>query len=142
VPVLAAAGTALEAVAAGHRGRDQHAGTGVVRLGTAVETSLPAFAALGVGLKAAGGWMEAFNPTLTGVAGTILGKLMPALRMVGRRCWCWTHQAGGAGLGARQREARGVSSTSSNKAAASGVSTEFYQRIAKARRPRARRSMR
>ncbi|MGJ5163158.1 hypothetical protein [Bradyrhizobium sp. HKCCYLR1051] len=131
LPALQGAGTALVAVAGGIVTATNAVGSGVVRLGTAVETSYPAFTGLGVALKAAGGWMEAFNPTLTGVAGTILGKLMPALRILGpallvldgiklvAQAW----ELGNARLAEYVELA--------TKAADAGISNEFYQRIAK-----------
>ncbi len=131
LPALQGAGTALVAVAGGLVTATNAVGTGVTRLGTAVETSYPAFSGLGVALKAAGGWMEAFNPTLTGVAGTILGKLMPALRVLGpallvldgiklvAQAWELGNQ--------RLQEFVDIA----NKAAETGISNEFFQRITK-----------
>ncbi|XUM25113.1 phage tail tape measure protein (plasmid) [Bradyrhizobium oligotrophicum S58] len=131
LPALQGAGTALVAVAGGIVTATNAVGSGVVRLGTAVETSYPAFTGLGVALKAAGGWMEAFNPTLTGVAGTIIGKLMPALRILGPALLVLdgiklVAQAWELG-NKRLQEFVDIAS----KAAESGVSNEFYQRIAK-----------
>jgi hypothetical protein len=54
VPALKGAGVALEGVATGIVTATNVAGTGVIRLGTAIETTVPAFAALGGNVKAAG----------------------------------------------------------------------------------------
>ena len=64
VPALKGAGTALEAVAAGIVTATNVSGTGIIRLGGAIETTVPSLA---TGLKSAGAWMEAFNPTIAGV---------------------------------------------------------------------------
>lgn len=132
VPALKAAGTALEAVAAGIVTATNVAGTGVVRLGTAIQTTFPAFAVLASNVKAAGAWMEAFNPTLAGVATSILSKLLPALSLLGKGLLIYdaiklVTQAWELG-NARLAEYVALS----EKAASSGVSTDFYQRIAKA----------
>src|ERR1700730_7217595 len=52
-----------QAVAAGIVTATNLAGTGVVRLGTAIETTFPAFSVLSGSLKTAGAAMEAFSPT-------------------------------------------------------------------------------
>jgi hypothetical protein len=132
VPALKAAGTALEAVAAGIVTATNVAGAGVVRLGTAIETTFPAFALLATNVKAAGSWMEAFSPTLAGVATSILSKLLPALSLLGKGLLIYdaiklVTQAWELG-NAKLAEYVALS----EKAASSGVSTEFYQRIAKA----------
>src|SRR5215475_7878037 len=83
VPALKGAGTALEAVAAGIVTATNVSGTGIIRLGGAIETTVPALALLGMGLKSAGAWMEAFNPSIAGVTSAILSRLLPALRLIG-----------------------------------------------------------
>ena len=67
-PALSAAGTALTAVAAGIVMATNATGTGLIKLGTAVETSVPAFAVLAGSMKTAGAALEAFSPSLGGVA--------------------------------------------------------------------------
>jgi len=131
VPALKGASTALEAVAAGIVTATNAAGAGVVRLGTTIETTFPAFAVLASNVKAAGAWMEAFSPTLGGVATSILSKLLPALSLLGKALLIYdvikkvteAWELGNAKL------AEYVAL--SEKAAASGLTTDFYQRIAK-----------
>ncbi|GIQ73186.1 hypothetical protein [Bradyrhizobium sp. RD5-C2] len=132
VPALQGAGVALEAVAAGIVTATNAAGTGVVRIGTAIETTFPAFALLAGNVKTAGAAMEAFSPSLAGTAATIGSRLLPALSLLGKaflivdviKSVAQAWELGNAKL------AEYVAL--SEKAAASGVSTEFYQRIAKA----------
>jgi hypothetical protein len=66
VPALRGAGTALEAVV-GIVTATNVSGTGIIRLGGAIETTVPALAVLGTGLKSTGAWIEAFQPVV-GVA--------------------------------------------------------------------------
>nr|WP_143846002.1 hypothetical protein [Bradyrhizobium cosmicum]QDP27012.1 hypothetical protein FNV92_34880 [Bradyrhizobium cosmicum] len=132
VPALKGAGVALEGVATGIVTATNVAGTGLVRLGTAAETSLPAFAALAGNVKVAGAAMEAFSPTLGGAATSIIARLLPALSLLGKGLLIYdgiklVTEAWRLG---NERLAEYVAL--SEKAAASGVSTEFYQRIAKA----------
>ncbi|ODM77798.1 hypothetical protein [Bradyrhizobium elkanii] len=132
VPALQGAGTALEAVAAGIVTATNVAGTGVVRIGTAIETTFPAFALLAGNVKQAGAAMEAFSPTLGGTAATIASRLLPALSLLGKAFLIYdviklTTQAWELG-NAKLAEYVELS----QKAATAGLSTEFYQRIAKA----------
>ena len=132
VPALKGAGTALEAVAAGIVTATNVSGTGIIRLGGAIETTVPALAVLGTGLKSAGAWMEAFNPTIAGVTGTILSRLLPALRLIGPALMIFNglKLVGEAWDLGNAKLAEYIAL--SEKAASSGVSTDFYQRIAKA----------
>lgn len=131
-PALKGAAAALEAVAAGIVTATNVAGTGVIRLGTAIQTTFPALALLGVNIKAAGAWMEAFSPSLAGVATTILSKLLPALSLLGKgllivdaiRLVSEAWRLGG------ERLAEYVAIA--EKASAANVSSEFFQRITKA----------
>lgn len=131
VPALKTAGTALEAVAAGIVTATNTAGAGVIRLGAAVQTTFPAFAVLGSNIKAAGAWMEAFSPTIGGVATSILSKLLPALSLLGKGLLIYdvikkVSEAWELG-NAKLAEYVALS----EKAAASGLTTDFYQRIIK-----------
>src|SRR5215813_13768595 len=132
VPALKGAGTALEAVAAGIVTATNVSGTGIIRLGGAIETTVPALAVLGMGLKSAGAWMEAFNPTIAGVTGSILSRLLPALRLIGPALMIFNglKLEGKAWDLGNAKLAEYVAL--SEKAASSGVSTDFYQRIGKA----------
>ena len=73
-----------------------------------------------------------FNPTLTGVAATILGKLTPALRVLGPALLVLDSikLVGQAWELGNAKLAEYVAL--SEKAAASGVSTDFFQRLGKA----------
>ena len=132
VPALRTAGTALEVVAAGIVTATNVAGTSVVKLGGAIATTFPAFAVLAGNVKAAGAAMEAFSPTLTGTAATIASKLLPALSLLGKGLLIYdaiklVAQAWELG-NAKLAEYVALS----EKAAASGVSTDFFQRLGKA----------
>jgi lambda family phage tail tape measure protein len=59
------------------------AGAGLVRLGTAAAAVGPSFAPVAAGITAAGTAMQAFSPSLAGVATSILGRFLPALRLLG-----------------------------------------------------------
>jgi hypothetical protein len=132
VPALKGAGTALEAVAAGIVTATNVSGTGIIRLGGAIESTVPALAVLGMGLKSAGAWMEAFNPSIAGVTGSILSRLLPALRLIGPALMIFNglKLVGEAWDLGNAKLAEYVAL--SEKAASSGVSTDFYQRIAMA----------
>lgn len=132
VPALKGAGVALEGVATGIVAATNVAGTGVIRLGTAIETTFPAFAVLAGNVKVAGAAMEAFSPTLGGVATSIAARLLPALALLGKGLLIYdaiklVTEAWRLG---NERLAEYVAL--SEKAAASGVSTDFFQRIGKA----------
>lgn len=131
VPVLKGAGVALEAVAGGIITATNATGTGLVRLGTAAETAFPAFAVLAGSVKTAGAAMEAFSPTIGGAAVSIASKLLPALSLLGKALLIYdaiklVTQAWELG-NAKLAEYVALS----EKAATSGVSTDFYQRITK-----------
>jgi hypothetical protein len=132
VPALQGAGTALEAVAAGIVTATNVSGTGIIRLGSAIETTVPALAVLGTGLKSAGAWMEAFDPAIASVATSILSRFLPALRLIGPALLIFDglKLVGEAWDLGNAKLAEYVAL--SEKAASSGVSTDFYQRIAKA----------
>ena len=132
VPALQGAGTALEAVAAGIVTATNVSGTGIIRLGGAIETTVPALAVLGTGLKSAGAWMEAFDPAIASVATSILSRFLPALRLIGPALLIFDglKLVGEAWDLGNAKLAEYVAL--SEKAASSGVTTDFYQRIAKA----------
>lgn len=131
-PALRGAAAALEAVAAGIVTATNIAGTSVIRFGSAIQTTFPAFALLGTNIKAAGVWMEAFSPTLAGAATTILSRLLPALSLLGKgllivdaiRLVSEAWRLGG------ERLAEYVAIA--EKARDANVSTDFFQRITKA----------
>jgi hypothetical protein len=132
VPALKGAGIALEGVATGIVTATNVAGTGVIRLGTAVETAFPAFALLAGNLKSAGAAMEAFSPTLASAATSILSRLLPALSLLGKGLLIYdaiklVTEAWRLG---NERLAEYVALA--EKASSSGLSTDFYQRITKA----------
>lgn len=135
-PALAGAASALEATAAGIVTATNVAGTGIVRLGQAVETTVPAFSLLSGSLKSAGAWMESFAPSaagaaasVLGIAGAIVSRFLPivgqillvrdAIKLTGE---AWT-------LG---NEALAKYVALSQSAVATGVSTTFFQRLQKA----------
>jgi hypothetical protein len=132
VPALKGAGVALEGVATGIVTATNVAGAGVIRLGTAIETTFPAFAVLAGNVKVAGAAMEAFSPSLGGAAATILSRVLPALTLLGRGLLIYdaiklVTEAWRLG---NERLAEYVAL--SEKASSSGISTDFYQRITKA----------
>lgn len=131
-PALNLASEALKSIASGIVTATNVAGTGVIRLGTAIETTFPAFALLGANLKSAGAWMEAFSPSLAGVATTILSRLLPALSLLNKGLLIVEaiRLVGEAWRLGGERLAEYVAL--SEKASASGLSTEFFQRISKA----------
>src|SRR4051794_8761001 len=130
-PALKGAGMALEGVATGIVTATNVAGSGVIRLGTALETTVPAFAALSTGLKGAGAAMEAFSPTIGGAAGSIASRLLPALSLPGKGLLI----VDGIKLVAQAWELGGQKLEEyvklSEKAAASGLTTDFFQRISR-----------
>lgn len=132
VPALKGAGVALEGVASGIVSATNVAGTGVIRLGTAIETTVPALAVLGGNVKVAGAAMEAFSPTLGGAATTILGRLLPALSLLGKGLLVLDAIKLVTEAWRLGNEKLAEYVALSEKAAASGVSTDFYQRIAEA----------
>lgn len=130
-PALRGAASALEIVAESIVTATNVAGTGVIRLGTAVETTFPALALLGVNLKAAGSWMEAFSPTLAGVGTTILSRLLPALGLLSKGLLIVDaiRLVGEAWHLGSERLAEYVAIA--EKARDANVSTDFFQRITK-----------
>jgi hypothetical protein len=131
VPALAAAGTALEVVAAGLVTGTNLAGTGLVRLGTAAATTIPALAPVGGAVAAVGASLQAFNPSLAGAASTILGSLLPALRLLGPALLIYdaiklvasAWELGGQKLDEYRQIAE--------KAAAVDLSTSYFQKLMK-----------
>jgi len=126
-PALAAAGTAMTAVAAG---------TGLVTLANTAESASPRLVGIAAGMRTAGAAMEAFSPTvatagstLLGFVGTVVSRFLPivgqalllydAIKLV-TEAW---------DLG-NQKLAEYVEI--SEKAARAGVSAEFFQRIEQA----------
>ncbi len=83
-PALAAAGTGLELVAAGLVRGTNLAGTGLISLAGAADRAAPGLMGTTALVRSAGVAMEAFSPTVAGVAGSILSKLVPALSLLGR----------------------------------------------------------
>jgi hypothetical protein len=132
VPALKGAGVALEGVATGIVTATNLAGTGVIRLGTAIETTVPAFAVLGGTVRAAGGAMEAFSPTLGTAATTIAARLLPALSLLGKGLLIYDAIKLVTEAWRLGNEKLAEYVALSENAAASGVSTDFYQRIAEA----------
>ncbi|WP_316234671.1 hypothetical protein [Bradyrhizobium sp. SZCCHNR1020] len=135
-PVLAAASTAITAVAAGMVTATNLAGTGLVTLANAAEKAVPSLAGVAGTVRGAGLAMEAFSPSLAGAAsgvlsfaGAIVTRLLPivgqitliydAIKLV-TEAW---------DLG-NQKLAEYIDLSA--KATSAGVSAEFYQRIAKA----------
>lgn len=132
VPALKGAGVALEGVATGIVTATNVAGTGVIRLGTAIETTVPAFAVLGGSVRTAGVAMEAFSPTLGGAATTIIARLLPALSLLGKGLLIYDAIKLVTEAWRLGNEKLAEYVALSEKASAAGVSTDFYQRIAKA----------
>jgi hypothetical protein len=128
---LGAANTALAAVAAGIVTATNYAGTGVIALAGAAEKASPSLLAYTAGVRSVGIAMEAFSPTVTTAAGSLLAFLSPALRLVG---W-FALAADGIKLVAEAWELGNAKLAEyvalSEKASATGLSTDFYQRIAK-----------
>ena len=133
-PALAAAGTALQATAAGIVLATNAAGRGLITLAGATEKVAPQFGGLTASMRGAGVAMEAFAPSaatasasILGVAGAIATRLLPivgqivlvydAIKLVGS---AWTL------AGQRLDDYNKMSSNSV------GLSTEFFQRITKA----------
>lgn len=132
VPLIAAAGTALEATAAGMVVATNYAGTGLIRLGTAAAAAVPALAPVGTAVASAGAAMEAFSPSLTGVATNILSKLLPALRLLGAIGFVVdaVKMVGEAWELGGQKLQEWIDIA--NKAAKVDLTTDFFQRITKA----------
>jgi hypothetical protein len=135
-PALAAAGTAITAVAAGMVTATNVAGSGLISLANAAESASPRLAGIAAGMRSAGAAMEAFSPTVAGAGATVLGfvgtvvsRFLPiigqflllydAVKLV-TEAW---------NLG-NQKLAEYVEI--SQKAATAGVSAEFFQRIEQA----------
>lgn len=127
VPVLAAAGTALEGVAAGLVRGTNLAGTGLISLAGAVEKTAPQLLGLTTYMRSAGIAMEAFAPTVGSVAGAVLSRLVPVVGQILLLYDAVKLLTAGWRLAGEQLETYNKISTD-----AVGMSTDFYQRITKA----------
>lgn len=112
------------------------AGTGLIALAGAAEKASPSLLGLTSHVRSAGIALEAFSPTIAGVAGTILGKIVPVLATVMRfvtpillvkNAFDLLSEAWTLG-GKKLEEYRGIA----EKAAAVDLSTTYFQRITKA----------
>ncbi|UPJ55401.1 hypothetical protein [Bradyrhizobium sp. 192] len=83
VPILKGTAVALEATAVGMVTATNYAGTGIIKLGLAIGASSSSLAPFARQLVGVGAALEAFSPSLYGVASSIVSRLMPALRMLG-----------------------------------------------------------
>lgn len=131
-PVLRASLTATTVAVTGAVAATNLAGKGLIELGLAATRVSPALAPVGGQIAIAGAAMAAFNPSIAAVAGSILSRLLPALRLLGTigivvnvaqmigEAW----RLGGEKLAEYVAIAE--------RAARSGVSTDFFQRIGKA----------
>jgi len=128
---LGAANTALAAVAAGIVTATNYAGTGVIALAGAAEKASPSLLGYTSGVRAAGIAMEGFSPTVGTAAASILSYLTPAVRLLGWFSLAVTAigDVGQAWKLGGEKLAEYVAL--SEKAVASGVSTDFFQRITK-----------
>lgn len=130
-PALGAAATALAAVAAGMVMATNAAGRGLIELGLVAARSSTALAPLGSTIAMAGAAMAEFNPTVGALAGSILTRLLPAIRaLTGIGLVINLVQMLGDAweLGGKQlEEYRQIA----EKAAAVDLSTTFYQRLIK-----------
>jgi|APCry1669192522_1035417.scaffolds.fasta_scaffold01536_5 lambda family phage tail tape measure protein len=130
-PAIGAATTAIETAATGIVRGTNLAGTGLIKLGGAVAAVNPALVPFSASIKSAGTAMEAFSPSIAGVATTILGKLMPALRLLGTAMLVFdaikmTGEAWELG-GKKLDEYRQIA----EKAAAVDLSSTFFQKLTK-----------
>lgn len=131
-PVLRASLTATTAIVAGMVTATNLAGKGLIEVGVAASRSSTALAPLGAQIALAGAAMAGFNPSIVGVASSIVSRLLPALRLLGTigvivnviqmvgEAW----RLGGEKLAEYVAIAE--------RAGRSGVSTDFFQRIGKA----------
>ena len=130
-PALGAAASALAAVAAGMVMATNAAGRGLIELGLVAARSSTALAPLGSTIAMAGAAMAEFNPTVGALAGSILTRLLPAIRaLTGIGLVINLVQMLGDAweLGGKQlEEYRQIA----EKAAAVDLSTTFYQRLIK-----------
>lgn len=130
-PALKAAHVALEAVAAGLVAATNVAGSGLIALAGAAERASPALLAYTGGVRTAGLAMEAFAPSVGGVAASILSKMLPALSLLGK--WFLVVDAirlvGFAWQSAGEQIEKYVQI--SKDATSAGVGAEFFQRIGK-----------
>jgi hypothetical protein len=131
-PALRGASVALVAVAGGIVTATNLAGTGLVKLGTSAALASTGLTPVAASITSAGLAMQAFNPSVAGVAATILGRLLPALRLLGTvglvvNAAMMVADAWELG-GKKLEEYRKIA----EKAAATDLSTAFFQRITKA----------
>lgn len=133
---LRAAGPALTTVAAGMVTATHAAGTGLITLADAAERTSPALSGVASGMRSAGASLEAFSPTVLGTVGTSLGyigtQIMRLMPLVGRVMLIYdaVKMVGEAWRLGGERIAEYIDLA--EKASASGVSTEFFQRMKKA----------
>ncbi|MGB3490770.1 MAG: hypothetical protein WBA62_21995 [Xanthobacteraceae bacterium] len=127
---------ALELTAMGIVKSTNLAGTGLIALAGAAEKASPSLLGLTSHVRSAGIALEAFSPTIAGVAGTILGKIVPVLATVMRfvtpillvkNAFDLLSEAWTLG-GKKLEEYRGIA----EKAAAVDLSISYFQRITKA----------
>lgn len=83
VPILKGTAAALEATAVGMVTATNYAGTGIIKLGLAIGASSSALSPFARQIVGVGAALEAFSPSLYGVATNIVSRLMPALRLLG-----------------------------------------------------------
>jgi hypothetical protein len=132
VPVLGAASTAIAGVATGMVAATNYAGTGLITLASTAEKVSPSLMGVTGGVRSAGIAMEAFSPSVGGAAGSLLSFLSPALKLVGWFALAYdgiklVSEAWDLG-NAKLAEYVALS----EKAAAAGLSTDFFQQISKA----------
>lgn len=131
-PALAASTTAIEAAAAGAVRGTNLAGRGLVELSVIAARSSTALTPIAGQVATVGAAMAAWNPTIAGVAGSILGRLLPALRLLGTAMLVYdaikmvgeAWELGGKKLDEYRQIAE--------KAAAVDLSTSFFQKLTKA----------
>lgn len=131
-PALAAAKISVEAIATATLVATNKIGTGLVHLAIAAGRTSPELLGVAGHMLTVGLAMEAWNPTIAGVAGSILGRLLPALRLLSVAMLAWDvvkmyAQAWELG-GKKLDEFRKIA----ERAAAVDLSTSFFQRISKA----------
>lgn len=134
-PALRGASTALIAISAAMVTATNLAGRGLIELGVAAARSSSALVPVGSAIATIGAQMAAFNPTVTSVAASIASRLMPALSLFLRIAGPILLVKDAVGLlaeawdlgGKKLEEYRQIA----EKAAAVGLSTEYFQRLMK-----------
>ncbi|MBN8960577.1 MAG: EF-hand domain-containing protein [Rhizobiales bacterium] len=131
-PALAASTTAIEMAATEVVRGTNLAGKGLIELSLVAARSSTALTPVATQVALAGAAMAAWNPTIAGVAASILGRLLPALRLLGTAMLIYdavklvgeAWELGGKKLEDYRKIAE--------RAAAVDLSTAFFQRISKA----------